>query len=170
MDRIESIFIEANKALVAALLAAVFAIVFVNVVGRYGFGSSFAWVEEGARHLMILGTFCGAGLALRQGRLVAIDVLVSQLPEQFSLFVRWCVVAIMFIFMGVMGWLGIQFVEFGWPKETMSTGMSRGIPYLSIPLGCAIFLVHLVFFARRFVHREFEIDDTDPDTAHTAEL
>ena len=161
MDRIEERLVAVNRALVAGLLFIVFLIVFVNVVGRYGFGRSFAWVEETARHLMILGAFCGAGLALREGRLVSISLLVDLLPAAAASALRWMIVALMFSFMATMTWLGIQFVEFGWPKETMSTGISRGIPYLSIPIGCGIFLVHLVFFARRFVRRDFEFDAID---------
>lgn len=162
MKRFELAFVAANKFIVAAILAAIFTIVFVNVVGRYGFATSFAWVEESARHLMILGVFCGAGLALRQGRLVAIESLVAIFPKHVEIGIRWLVVATMFAFMSAMGWLGIQFVEFGWPKETMSTGMSRGLPYLSIPIGCGLFLIHLILFARRFVAYAFEIDE-DPD-------
>ena len=158
MQTFETWIVRLNRALVAALLAVVFMIVFANVVGRYGFGSSFAWVEEVARHLMILGAFSGAGLALREGRLVAIGVIVEILPDHLAWLLRWAIVAVMFGFMAVMGWLGIQFVEFGWNKETMSTGISRGIPYLAIPIGCALFLVQLAFFAKRFVAQEFEHD------------
>lgn len=161
MDKLEERLVEANRALVAGLLLIVFLIVFVNVIGRYGFGRSFAWVEETARHLMILGAFCGAGLALREGRLVAISLLVDLLPAPLATLLRWIIVAVMFAFMATMMWLGIQFVEFGWPKETMSTGISRGIPYLSIPIGCGIFLIHLAFFARRFVRQDFEFDAID---------
>jgi TRAP-type C4-dicarboxylate transport system permease small subunit len=161
LRRVETIIVELNRMLVAAVLATVFVIVFVNVVGRYGFSHSFAWVEEAARHLMILGAFAGAGLALREGRLVAIVAVADMVPAQFARTVRWIIVAIMFAFMATMLWLGINFVEFGWNKETMSTGMSRGIPYLSIPIGCALFLIQLAFFARRFVAEEFEIDAVD---------
>lgn len=159
MKTLEAWIVEINRALVAASLAAVFAIVFVNVVGRYGFGSSFAWVEETARHLMILGAFCGAGLALREGRLVAITIFPDVLPDHLARMLRWGIVIVMFGFMATMLWLGIRFVEFGWNKETMSTGISRGIPYLAIPVGCALFLTQLLFFARRFVAQEFESGD-----------
>jgi len=159
MTAIEDMFVRVNRALVALVLAAVFAIVFANVVGRYVLGSSFAWGEEAARHLMILGAFSGAGLALREGRLVAIEALAERLPESLSRLLRWGGVVVMFVFMSTVLWLGIRFVEFGWPKETMSTGMSRGIPYLAIPVGSAFFLVHCAFFARRYVAGEFEIDD-----------
>ena len=163
MDRLERAFVSANQALVALLLALLFVIVFINVVGRYGFNSSFAWVEEGARHLMILGTFAGAGLALREGRLVAINIMPDLLPVRARSALRWVMVVVMGVFMATLLWLGIQFVQFGWDKETMSTGMSRGIPYLSIPIGCALFVVHLVLFARRYVAEDFEYDEGPVD-------
>ncbi len=166
MRQIESYIVAINRALVAGLLAVTFAMVFVNVIGRYGFGSSFAWVEEAARHLMILAAFSGAGLALREGRLVAIGTLPDLLPPRLALILRWAVVVVMFLFMALVCWLGIQFVQFGWNKETMATGISRGIPYLAIPVGCALFLIQLCFFARRFFAQDFEFDaghmaDTD---------
>ncbi|UOM34508.1 TRAP transporter small permease [Acuticoccus sp. I52.16.1] len=157
MARAEAWIVAINRVLVAALLAIVFAIVFINVVGRYGFGFSFAWGEEAARHIMILAAFSGAGLALREGRLVAITALPDLLPAPLGRVVRWAIVLVMFVFMGVMVWLGIEFVLFGWNKETMSTGISRGIPYLAVPVGCALFLVQLAFFARRFVDQTFEL-------------
>lgn len=168
MHRIETILVAVNRALVAFVLAAVFAIVFANVVGRYGFGNSVSWSEEAARHLMVLGAFAGAGLALREGRLVAITALPDLLPPRLGRLLRWGIVAIMAVFMVAILWLGIQFVQFGWNKETMSTGMPRGVPYLAIPIGAALFLVQLAFFARRFVAQEFEGDDIPdvvPDVA-----
>lgn len=165
MKVLEVWIVALNRALIAATLAAVFAIVFANVVGRYGFGASFAWVEEVARHLMILGAFCGAGLALREGRLVAITTFPDLLSPREARFLRWGIVIVMFAFMATMLWLGVRFVEFGWNKETMSTGISRGIPYLAIPIGCALFLIQLTFFAKRFVEQDFEygpnVDETE---------
>lgn len=166
MKPLERWVVALNRILVAAALATVFVIVFANVIGRYGFGMSFAWVEESARHLMILGAFSGAGLALREGRLVAITTLPDLLPENLAHILRWGFVVVMFGFMSTMLWLGIEFVEFGWNKETMSTGISRGIPYLAIPIGCTLFLIQLAFFAKRFVAQDFEIDlDTSEEEA-----
>lgn len=160
MEKFEANLTAANRAVVAAVLALVFSIVLVNVIGRYVFGTSFAWVEEAARHLMVFGAFCGAGLALREGRLVAIELLQDLTPAGVSRSLRWLGVLVMLVFMGSMAWLGVQFVEFGWSKETMSTDMSRGIPYLAIPIGCALFVVHLLLFARRYVDKAFEYDDS----------
>lgn len=164
MARFEEIFVSANRALVAAALAAIFMIVFANVIGRYLFGTSFAWAEETARHLMVFGALSGAGLALREGRLVAIGVLPDLLPKHLGSLLLWASVLLMAAFMAAMLWLGVEFVIFGWPKETMATGISRGIPYLSIPIGAGLFLLHLCLFARRYAAGTFvhmNIDDPE---------
>ena len=166
MSAFERILVSSNQVAVALALAAIFVIVFANVVGRYLFGVSFAWAEETARFLMIFGAFAGAGLALRSGRLVAIELLPDLLPSPLRLAVRWGIVALMAAFMAALVWFGWKFVQFGWPKETMATGISRGIPYLAIPVGAALFLMHLALFARRYVADAFEhgFDDaTGPD-------
>lgn len=154
VKQFQKIFTMLNRVFVSAALATVFVIVFANVVGRYVFGTSFAWAEEVARHLMVLCAFAGAGLALREGRLVSINLLSDLLPSGLAIKLRWVIVCMMFAFMATMMWLGIEFVQFGWNKETMSTGISKGIPYLAIPIGCGLFLVHLLMFAHRFVQNE----------------
>lgn len=158
MAQFERVLIAVNRFLVASALAIVFLIVIANVIGRYLFGSSLAWGEEVARFLMIFGVFAGAGLALRSGRLVEIDLFVALLPKAVRLTIRWCAVVVMAAFMGLVLWFGIQFVEFGWNKETMATGISRGIPYLAIPFGSFLFLCHLVLTCRKFVAGDFETD------------
>lgn len=72
-------------------------------------------------------------------------------------------VLVVFVFMLCLTWLGIEFVRFGWNKETMSTGISRGIPYMAIPLGCALFLIQLGFFARRYDSEDFEYDEDEAE-------
>lgn len=155
MDRFETLFVRLNRALVAALLAAVFVIVFVNVVGRYAFTASLPWAEEVARHLMIFCAFAGAGLALREGKLVSITVLLDAVPALRPA-ILWGGVALMAVFMALLVWFGARFVGFGWSKETMATQIPRGVPYLSIPIGAGLFLVHLAFFARRYVQGAFD--------------
>lgn len=159
MNRAERIFVAVNKAIVGLLLAAVFLIIFTNVVMRYGFGTSLAWGEETARFLMIAGAYFGAGLALREGRLVAIEVFQDRLPPVLRRALRYGIAALMIVFMGLVVWFGIQFAQFGWNKETMATQISRGIPYAAIPLGAAVFVVHALLFIGRFVRGDFELED-----------
>jgi len=158
MGSIEQGFVRLNRFLVAALLAAIFLIVFSNVVLRYGFGESLSWGEEVARHLMVAGALLGGGLALREGRLVAITMIQDLLPPPLRRVLRLVIAVIMLAFMAALVWYGAQFAAFGWDKETMATQISRGIPYLAIPVGAGFFLIHLLFFFTRFIRDDFEIE------------
>lgn len=156
MRRAEKVLVVLNQALVGLMLAAVFVIVLVNVVLRYGFGASLAWGEETARFLMVAGAYFGAGLALREGRLVAITLVEDILPPRLRPILRGAVALLMIAFMAAIVWFGVQFAQFGWNKETMATQISRGIPYAAIPIGAGLFVLHSLFFFQRFVQARFE--------------
>ena len=64
-----------NRWVLIALMAAMAVLVFANVVSRYVFNYSFIWVEELSRYMMIWVGFLGAGLVLRVGAHIAVDVL-----------------------------------------------------------------------------------------------
>ena len=168
LERFERIFLVVNRAAVASILAAIFLIVFTNVVLRYGFGWSFSWGEETARYLMVAGAYLGAGLALRENRLVAIDLFVDLLPAALRLFVRYGVAVLMIVFMVALVWVGIRFAMFGANKETMATQISRAIPYSAIPIGAALFVIHSLFFIKRFVARDYDDGSADEEEGGVA--
>ena len=74
LAKLEHIFLRTNQVLIGSMMGGMFILVFVNVVSRYIFGLSFATTEEISTFLMIWITYIGAGLALREGRLAAIDL------------------------------------------------------------------------------------------------
>ncbi len=78
--QLERRFVQANRALLIVLLAAMVVVTFVNVVMRYVGESSFLWGEEVGRHLMIWLAFIGGGLALRSGAHIGVDSLERSLP------------------------------------------------------------------------------------------
>lgn len=156
LGTLERLYVQLNRALVGALMVAMFLLVFVNVVTRYGFGFSFSWSEEIARFLMIWATFLGAGLALREGRHVAIEILQDRLPARARRALRITLAAVILAFLALITVIGAQFVAFGWSKVTLATQMPRGIPYLAIPLGAAMLAFHLVLIFGRFVRRDWD--------------
>ncbi len=159
LSRLEDGFVRFNRWLVGAMMMVMFALVFTNVVTRYGFGFSIAWAEEVSRFLMIWVAFLGAGLALREGRHVAIEVLQDLLGERKRLVLRWSLFVLIAAFAALLVYLGVAFSRFGWDKETMVTQIPRGIPYLAIPVGMAFFLIHLLLIRRRFLLRDWQRDD-----------
>ncbi len=169
LARLEWAFVRLNQGLVVALMASMAVLVFVNVVTRYLFNHSIIWVEELTQYEMIWITYLGAGLALREGRHVAVDTLqdlLSPLPRRW---LRTLIAAAMALFMAVLVVLGVQIAAFTWQQETPVMNLPTGLPYLAVPVGAAGCLLHLLLFWRRFVERRFERAD-DPGDAADGEL
>ena len=165
LQRFETAYVLLNQALIGLMMAAMFILVFTNVVTRYGLGFSVGWAEEIASFLMIWVTFLGAGLALREGRHVAIDLLQDRLPDSARSRLRLALALVILAFLALLTWLGVQFVLFGWRSVTFVTQIPRGIPYLAVPIGCAMFALHLLLILPRFVARDWDevsrADDLD---------
>ena len=156
LARFEALFVKANQALIGFMMVTMFVLVFTNVVTRYGFGFSIGWAEEISRFLMIWVTFLGAGLALREGRHVAIDFLQDKLRAEARHRLRTVLALLILAFLGLLVFYGAEFAAFGWDKETMVTQIPRGIPYLAIPIGVGFFAIHLLLIFGRYVRRDWD--------------
>jgi TRAP-type C4-dicarboxylate transport system permease small subunit len=164
-SRFEAVLVRTNQALIVALMAVMATLVFVNVVSRYVFNHSIIWVEELTQYQMIWITYLGAGLALREGRHVAVDTLQDLLPPSARQVLRTLVAAAIAAFMLAVTVLGVQITAFTWNQETPVMNVPAGLPYLGVPIGAAMCLLHLFTFWRAFVHRRFE---TPPDLSGDA--
>jgi TRAP-type C4-dicarboxylate transport system permease small subunit len=158
-------FVAANQWLVIVLMATMSVLVFANVVSRYVFNASIIWVEELTQYQMIWITYLGAGLALREGRHVAVEVLQDVLPPALRRYVRWFVALAMLAFLVTLAVLGFRIVQFTWNQETPVMNIPTGVPYLGVPIGAAVMALHLVLFMRDYVDKRFE--HVDP---HEAEM
>lgn len=171
-SRLETAFVRLNQGLIVALMASMAVLVFVNVVMRYVFNQSIFWVEEFTQIQMIWVAYLGAGLALREGRHVAVDMLQDVLPAGLRRAVRHLIALAMALFLATLVVLGVQIAQFTWSQETPAMGLPAGLPYLGIPLGAAAMLLHLLLFWRQFVARDFETAEElePPDgTPHPAQ-
>jgi TRAP-type C4-dicarboxylate transport system permease small subunit len=156
LDRFDRFFVRANQVLIGIMMLVMFVLVFINVVGRYGFNVSYASAEEISTFLMIWIAYLGAGLALREGRHAAIDMFQDKLPAGWRRPLRALLGVVILAFFGALAWLGIRMSIFGWSQETIATQIPTGIPYLAIPLGALIFCVHLVLTFKDWVDRRWE--------------
>lgn len=156
---VEEILVRVNKWLIGGLMATMAVLVFANVVSRNVFGTSLIWVEELTQYGMIWVTYLGAGLALREGRHVAVDTLQDWLPPRLRHALRTLIACAVAAFLLAVCVLGAQIVLFTWDQETPVLGVPAGVPYLGVPIGAAMCLLHLVMFWRAFVERRFELQE-----------
>lgn len=152
-------FVAVNQWLVILMMGTMAALVFANVVSRYVFNVSIIWVEELTQYQMIWITYLGAGLALREGRHVAVEVLQDLLPARLRRYVRWFVALAMLAFLVTLAVLGFRIAEFTWNQETPVMNIPTGVPYLGVPIGAVVMALHLVLFMRDYVDKRFEHAD-----------
>ena len=154
-SRFERYLVAGNRAIVFTMMAVMATLVFVNVITRYVFNFSIIWAEEVSQYLMIWIAYLGAGLALREGRHVAVEMLQDRLPAALGRRLRMAVGGLVLIFLGVVTVLGFQFAVFVWNQETPVLNISLGIPSLAIPIGSLLFAAHLVFMFRNYADRRY---------------
>jgi len=152
---VEGIFIGINRAAIGLMMAIMFVLVFANVVTRYLFGISIATSDEVSTFLMIWVTYLGAGLALREGRHAAIDLFQDMLPEKIRNIFRAFLGIIILAFFAALAYYGFRFAIFGWSQETAATQIPKGIPYLAIPAGAVLFIIHLIVMFPKWIRRDW---------------
>ena len=161
MNAAEKWLIRVNKFSVTTIIAVMFCLVFTQVLARYLFSISFAWIDEVVGFLMIWLTYLGAGLALREGRLVGFDLLQKKLPFKGLNCLRILIGLVILVFTLALIFWGCRFAYFGFHKETNVLQISRSIPYAGIPVGACFLALHLLFFFKRFISEDWDNQNQD---------
>ena len=156
----EQVMVTVNRWIVIVMMAVMATLVFMNVVSRYILNHSIIWAEEVSQYLMVWVAFLGAGLALRQGRHVAIELLQDRLPLTARKMTRRLVVLLLIAFMGILTVLGFQFTRFAWDQETPVLNIPLGIPYMAVPIGALLLMIHLFFLYRSYIDGSFDVPES----------
>jgi TRAP-type C4-dicarboxylate transport system permease small subunit len=149
-------FVAVNQWAIILMMGTMAALVFANVVARYVFNFSIIWVEELTQYQMIWITYLGAGLALREGRHVAVEIFQDMLPESLRRYARYFVGLSMLAFLLALVVLGFRIAAFTWNQETPVLNVPTGVPYLGVPIGALVMALHLVLIMRDFAEKRFE--------------
>jgi TRAP-type transport system small permease protein len=157
---VERLLVRANEAVVVAMAAVMVVLVVVNVFCRYVLNFSLVWAEEVSQYLMVWVAFLGAGLALRQGRHVAVEMLQELLPVGGRRGLRWLLLLAMLAFLVATAVLGGMFAWFARDMETPVLNISMAIPYSAVPIGSALLAIHLAFIARDYVAGRHELAES----------
>jgi TRAP-type C4-dicarboxylate transport system permease small subunit len=152
LTRLDRVLLAANRWTVIAILAAMAAMVFANIVLRFVTDASILWVEEVSRYLMIWLTFLGGGLVLRYGGHVGIDTLQEALPRRAAA-IRAVIAVLLAGFFVFMVAIGVRYASLAWSQTTPVLGIPVGAVYLAIPIGFTLFIAHLALMARSYVRQ-----------------
>jgi TRAP-type C4-dicarboxylate transport system permease small subunit len=141
----------ANLALILSRLMLVFvaAILFIQVVLRFGFNYSLPWPEEAARYVMIWLVMLTGGVLIRDQQLICVDFFDKYWPPKVihyrnALF-RLCLVGLL----GVLFYEGLEQALESSYRVTTTLEISWLWPYLAVPVGAALMLLHMACLAVR---------------------
>lgn len=140
-------FIASLAARVMLILVA--AILFIQVVLRYGLGFSLPWPEEAARYLMIWVVMLAGSLLVKDEQLVRVDFFDWYWPRRL-LSLRNAIFRLMLcVLLAVLVWKGYENADFGQRRMSATLQVSFYWIYLSVPVGAALMLFHMLVLALR---------------------
>ncbi len=137
------------------------AITFLQVVFRYGLGSSLSWSEEAARYCFIWVIFLGTSVAARRGQHIAVDVLIEAIPARLRRRLALGAALLGIAFFAIFAYVAALLVDNAWRQTSTALQISIAWVYACAPLGAGLTILHLVNGAVRLVR--------EPDGAATAQ-
>lgn len=130
--------------LLCALLAVMSVLGFAQVIFRYLIGSPLTWSEEVLRFALIWLPFLGAGLVVRQGMLVAVEIVLHTAPAPVARGLHWAVLVISAAFWGILLYYSVIMLSLVSGTRAGATEWPMSYVYLAIPVGSAFALVNTV--------------------------
>jgi TRAP-type C4-dicarboxylate transport system permease small subunit len=122
-DRFVALLAALVRLVCIVLTIALFAIVVLAIIFRYGFGQAVSWTEEVPRYILIWISFLAAASCVLRREHVGFDVLFNALPRQLRRALGVFLSALIMLFGWIVFRYGITFVQdFG--SDLMET-----IPY-----------------------------------------
>ncbi len=111
LDRFTDLLAAVVRWLCIVLATALFIIVVVAVVARYGFGQAVSWTEEVPRYLLIWISFLAASVGVLKRDHVGFDVLFNALPKPIRRAFGVTLSVLIFGFGWIVFRYGIVFVQ-----------------------------------------------------------
>ncbi|MAY61905.1 MAG: hypothetical protein CML29_06815 [Rhizobiales bacterium] len=149
---------QALRATLIAIVAALLALMTVQIVLRYGFNSSLLWAEEACRYLLIWLSFLAVVLALERGEVASLSFLGASLPRVPALLVAALAAlasAILCLLLARYGWTyaelagrepipALRFLLEDLFGASAPTAPRTFWVYVAIPAGMALLAVRLI--------------------------
>lgn len=145
MDRISDTVDNLTKILLIIVLAVMAVVVLTQVMFRYALHLPLFWTEEFARYCLVWASLLGAGVALKRGEHIAVTLFTERfLSGRKSVLAAFLVDIFILTILVIMFWGGMSLVSMTRTQISPALRISMAIPYLAIPIGSAIMLIHQV--------------------------
>ena len=140
IDRLERLL----RAIGAAALLALFALIVAQVVMRYGFGVTPFFTEEVARYALVWSVLAGAAVSVR----IDGHIRVTFVPDLLRPGWRWCWMRVLdlvtFALLLILAWAAVRTVEFAGGQTSDGLQVPLRYPYAVLPVAFGLGLLFIV--------------------------
>jgi len=136
--------LRATEALACMVGIAFTVLITLEVVSRYLFGFSIFFISSAARFLLVWFFLLGAGLALRQGAHVGLELLVDRLPRAQARAAALLAQLLVLAFFVLMLWSGWTALGPAARQVDSALGVSIIWVMLAFPVGFLLLIYHQV--------------------------
>lgn len=116
---------------------------FIQVFTRSVLHNPLTWTEAVCRYSMVWFAFTAAGLGVKKGAHVRVDILYNALDQKKQYWLQKFVDLVCVLFCGILGYSGVLKCVLQWNQMTPSLPISYGWVYLA----CPVFAVIGIFYA-----------------------
>lgn len=129
---------------IIAIMVVMIAIVSGQVFTRYVLNSSWDWADELSRLCFVWSILLAIPLALRNGGHILMELLVTNVSERTRdiLYRLMCIPGI--VMMALITWESVKLTIENWDETIPSVGLSGGLFFLAVAIGCGYTVPHLV--------------------------
>ena len=151
--------VKVEKCLIGIFMAAAVMVIIISVVGRR-IGYAPAWAEEAVRYLVIWITFIGSSVCFRRGAHYGVDVIRRVNSKPFQKFIAAFVLIVSGIFAFFLLYFGAKYTAFTMAsgQKTAALGWPVWLVYISVPIGGALVIIHLIEMFLHEVLGVYEIE------------
>lgn len=129
--------------MLAAMVAVITAVTFLQVFTRYVVGDPLIWTEELARYLFVWITLIGGAAAVRTRGHFGLDILRRFAPPLRTPLGALSTLVV-FTFLGLLFYTGILETRQSSTQISHALGVNMHWAYIAIPIGAALALWHVV--------------------------
>lgn len=121
-------------------------LLFANVVARYLFDTGFTWVLEAVQYMFAWVVLIGSAYGFKTGVHLGIDILVEKFSPANQKRLALLSLAFCLGFVGTVLKLSIEYTIRikEWGDLSLDLQIPQWIPYLAIPVGLSLMVIHLL--------------------------
>ena len=136
------------------MLSVMIIVVLFGVLNRFLLKLPFSWTEEVSRFLMIWICMLGSTIAVKNGSHVAVSYFVSKFREDSRQKIAFINHLLIIAFLIIPSLYGIKLCISQVGQLSPALRISMFYPFISVPLGCIIMILHELALLKQMFRRE----------------